>query len=208
MNWKATVAMVAVAVGLGAYVYFVEAPKPAPTDSGEVMVWRHDGNRAKEITRFAIKNAAGEVVYQQLPASGSVAPAWKLASEPERDLESWQFDMPLADTLTLKADRKVEDSVSDPAAYGFQAPTLSIALGTEKEPRKLELVIGEKNPLGSAYYAKASDGKVYLVSSFKVDTWTRLRETPPLEPLPTPAPDASSSSDAAAAEEPAANPAN
>lgn len=196
MNWKATVAMVALAVGLGAYVYFVESPKPAPTDSGEVTLWRHEGEGAKAFTRFAIKSPLGEVVYQSLPASGSADPVWQLASEPQRGLEKWQFESPLNDALTLKAERKVEDVVTDPALYGFHVPTLEIALGTEKEPRKLELVIGAKNPIGSAYYAKASDGKVYLVSSFKVDSWNRLRDTPPLEPLPTPAP-ATSSSEAA-----------
>ena len=184
MNWKATLAMVAVAAGLGAYVYFVEAPKPAPTESQEVVVWSHGGDKAKDFNRFVLKDETGEVVYQKEAASGSIDGAWRLSTEPERDLESWQFDSPLNEALTLKADRKVEDSVSDPAVYGFDKPSLEFTLGTEKEPGKLGLVIGAKNPLGSAYYAKAADGKVYLVSSFKVDSWTRIRQTPPLAPPP------------------------
>ena len=180
MNWKATVAMVAVAAGLGAYVYFVESPKPAPTDSNEVTLWTYTGDAAKELDRFTLKTPNGEVVYQKAPASGSIEGEWKLSTEPERDLETWQFDTPLKDALTLKAERKVEDTVSDPALYGFDAPQLELALGTEKEPQKAKLIVGAKNPMGSAYYAKGPDGKVYLVNSYKVDTWTRLQETPPL----------------------------
>lgn len=187
MNWKATVAMVAVAAGLGAYVYFVESPKPAPVESGEVTVWQYDGDKAKTFDRFALKTPSGEVVYQKAPASGSVEGAWKLATAPDRDLETWQFDSPLNDALTLKAERKVEDSVSDPAVYGFDAPQLELALGTEKEPAKAKLIVGAKNPMGSGYYAKGPDGKVYLLSAFKVDSWTRLHDTPPLV-APTPAP--------------------
>ncbi len=187
MNWKATAAMVAVAAGLGAYVYFVEAPKPAPVDSNEVTVWQYDGDKAKEFNRFSLKTPKGEVVFQKAPASGSIEGAWKLSTQPERDLETWQFDGPLNDALTLKAERKVEDSVSDPAAYGFDAPQLELALGTEKEPQKAKMVIGAKNPLGSAYYAQGSDGKVYLLSAYKVDTWTRIHAEPPLA-APTPRP--------------------
>lgn len=196
MNWKATVAMVAVAAGLGAYVYFVEAPKPAPTDSGEVIVWRYEGASAKQVDRFALKTASSEVVYRKLTASGSVEPEWKLETEPERELEIWQFDSPLRDAMTLRAERKVEDSVSDPAAYGFDEPKLELALGTEDEPAKASLVIGDQNPMGSGYYAKGPDGKVYLLSSFKVDSWTRIHETPPLAaPTPSPEPTASPAGD-------------
>jgi len=186
MNWKATVAMVAVAAGLGAYVYFVESPKPAPTDSNEVTLWTYAGDAAKELDRFTLKTPNGEVVYQKGPASGSIEGEWKLSTEPDRELETWQFDTPLKDALTLKAERKVEDTVSDPALYGFDAPQLELALGTEKEPQKAKLIVGAKNPMGSAYYAKGPDGKVYLVNSYKVDTWTRLQESPPLA-APTPA---------------------
>lgn len=192
MNWKATAAMVAIAAGLGAYVYYVEAPKPAPTDTGEVTVWQYDGEKAKEFNRFVLKTPKGEVVYQKAPASGSIEGEWKLSTEPERELETWQFESPLNDALTLKAERKVEDSVSDPAAFGFDQPQLELALGTEKEPQKAKMIVGAKNPLGSAYYAKGPDEKVYLVSTYKVDTWTRLQESPPLA-APTPVPPASGS---------------
>ncbi|MNR88656.1 hypothetical protein D3C72_196050 [compost metagenome] len=194
MNWKATVAMVAVAAGLGAYVYFVESPKPAPTESNEVTIWSYDGEAAKKLDRLTLKTPKGEALYQKAPASGSVEGEWTLASQPDRDLETWQFDTPLKDALTLKAERKVEDSVSDPAVYGFDAPQLELAVGTEKEPRKSTLIVGAKNPLGSAYYAKGPDGKVYLVNAFKVDTWTRLQETPPLA-APRPAEPASGSAE-------------
>lgn len=180
MNWKATAAMVAIAAGLGAYVYFVEAPKPAPVESGEVTVWKYDGDAAKELNRFSLKTSTGEVVFQKGPASGSVEGAWKLSTAPERDLETWQFDTPLNDALTLKAERKVEDSVSDPALYGFDVPALEMSLGSDKEPSKAKLVVGAKNPMGSSYYAKGPDGKVYLLSAYKVESWTRIHDAPPL----------------------------
>lgn len=197
MNWKATAAMVAVAAGLGAYVYFVEAPKPAPVDSGEVTVWRHDGDSAKALRRFSLTTPGGEAVFQKSEASGSVEGSWKLSTQPDRDLETWQFETPLNDALTLKAERLVEEKVSDAAAYGFDKPELTLALGTESEPRKAEVVIGAKSPLGSAYYAKGPDEKVYLLSSYKVEAWTRLVSSPPLaSPAPSPSPTAAASGSA------------
>ncbi len=192
MNWKTTVAMLAFAGGLGAYVYF-DAPKPAPVESNEVVIWSYDGDKAKAFNRFTLTTPQGEAVYQKAAASGSIAGDWTLATEPERALETMQFEAPFNDALTLKAERKVEDSVSDPAAYGFDQPQLELALGTDKEPLQSKLVIGAKNPTGSAYYAKGPDGKIYLLSSFKVDSWTRLQASPPLAapvPLPTAVPEA------------------
>jgi hypothetical protein len=202
MKNKFTLAAVAVAVALGAYMIFVEAKKEAPTESQEVTVWSLTDNQAKDLNTLVVKAEGKEAKYVR------EGDKWRLSTEPKRDLDAANWDVPYKNLKDLTAQRKVEDKAADLGKYGLAKPNTTVQWGDEKTPYKLE--VGDKNPAGDAYYVHAAkDDAIYTVSTWKVDDWRKWATNPPLAALPSPSPSPSpmASPAAKASSAPGASPA-
>jgi hypothetical protein len=198
MKNKFTLGLAAVAVALGAYMFFVEAKKEAPTDSQEVTVWSLTDNQAKDLNTLVVKADGKEAVYNR---DGD---KWRLASEPKREVDVATWDPTYGNLKNLRAQRKVEEKATDLGKYGLKEPHLTMRWGDEKSPYQLQF--GDKNPAGDAYYVHVNkDDTIYTVSTWKVDDWKKWATSPPLVALPSPTPVPSPS--AAAPASPAASPA-
>lgn len=81
---------------------------------------------------------------------------------------------------------RVLTNVTDLAPFGLVSPEWSCAVETQQGER-LVVYLGDKNPLGSSYYAKREGSpNVFLVSVFVGDDLRGLVENPPIKPTPTP----------------------
>ena len=199
MKNKFTWALVAAAVGIGAYMVFVESKKDAPTDSHEVAIWSLTENQASDLKTLVVKADGKEATYTR------EGDTWRYAKEPKRELDSTTWDPAYTGIRTMMATRKVEEKAADLAKYGLDKPTAELRWGDEKTP--YHVTVGEKSPLADAYYVRsAKDGTVYTVAQWKVDEWKNLATKPPLAPLPTPSPSPSPSPSAKASATPAATP--
>lgn len=188
MKNKFTLVTLAVALGLGSYMYFVEAKQKAPTDSTDVAVWSLDDNQAKAagLDTLEVKSGAKDAVYK---LDGD---AWHLANQPKRDLRSSDWDTAYNNIKSLMASRKLDAHVKDLGTYGLAKPAIALHWGPASAGYGLE--IGDKNPTGDAYFVHCDkDDTIYTVASWKVDSWKQLAENPPLAPLPTPSPSPSPS---------------
>lgn len=189
MNWKGTLALVAVAGGLLAYAYFVEAKKDAPPaqDTTEVKLW--DAKKDTALSRLVLEDASGKKAEY---VRASAADGWRYAPQATHSLETFSWDNPYENLAALTVDRKVEDGATDLAAYGLDKPTLKMALGDAAKPERYKVLVGGKSPMdGASYYVRVNEDKaVYQVSSWKVDGWLKLVSAPPVA-TPTPAPAAS-----------------
>lgn len=189
MNWKSTIALVAVAGGLLAYAYFVEAKKDAPPaqDAVEVKLW--DAKKDTSLSRLVLEDASGKKAEY---VRTSEADGWRYAPQASHSLETFNWDNPYENLAAFTADRKVEADATDLAAYGLDKPTLKMTLGDAGKPERYKVLIGGKSPMdGASYYVRVNDDKaVYQVSSWKVDSWLKLVSAPPVA-VPTPSPAAS-----------------
>ena len=200
MKNKFTLGLAAVAVALGAYMYFVESKKDAPTESQEVAVWSLTDNQAKDLNTLVVKADGKEATYKR------EGDQWKLTSEPKREVDVATWDPTYNNLKNLMAQRKVEEKPTDLAKYGLKDPATTLRWGDEKTPYALKF--GDKNPAGDAYYMHvAKDDTVYTVSTWKVDDWKKWATNPPLVALPSPTPSPSPTSAASPAASPAPSPA-
>jgi hypothetical protein len=197
MKNKFTLGLAAVAVALGAYMFFVEAKKDAPTDSQEIAVWSLTDNQAKDLNTLVVAADGKEATYRR---EGEM---WRLSTDPKRELDPAAWDVPYNNLKNLTATRKVEEKPADVAKYGLSKPSSTVRWGDDKTPYKL--TVGDKNPAGDAYYVQAAkDGAIYTVSTWKVDDWRKWATNPPLAALPSPSPSPSPAASAAPAASPAA----
>ena len=165
---RSTLVLLVVAVGLGAYIYFVERHR-AP--AGE-----EDPN--EQLFSFV----AGDVTELQVTADDGV-------TELRRDDDVWQVVAPIqtaADDMTassiasslasLEVRRVVEEGEEGPVdlePFGLDEPALDIGFATaDIETRRL--LIGDQTPTGADRYAKLSDNdRVFLIASYLNSTFDK-----------------------------------
>lgn len=158
---RSTLLLLVVAVGLGAYIYFVERHRdPASEDGANEQAFTFE---ADEVSELAVTQSDGTTTRVR------------------RDGEDWEVVAPIAtaadDTTvssiasslaSLEIRRVVvsgEDGPVDLEPFGLDSPSLDISFTTtDAEPR--HLLIGDQTPTGSDRYAKLSDrDRVFLIAS-------------------------------------------
>lgn len=180
---RVTIILAVVAVGLLAYVYFVELARPAPSELER---------RSPELFKFDpadirfLEVGAGD---KQVRAERAESGEWRLTSPGPAPADPVRLDSVGRQLGSLVASRVVEEQPADLAAYGLDRPVLTATVGL-KDGRQEQLVFGQTNPAGLSRYArKGGDPRVYLVSNSLYEDLNRLVTEPPVAtPTPTPSP--------------------
>jgi len=181
LNFRFTLAMVAVLVVLGGVVWYTElrnGPAPAPTPNGQATVL--DLNSA-DVTKFEVDAGSAKAVVER--GSDNV---WRLTAPQPGEADNTTVDSTVSRLAKLNATRKL-DSPGNLGDYGLASPTTKLML-TTKDGNTSELDLGAKTPDSSSYYVKLpSQDAVYVVSSFAIGDVTTWPTTPP-KPKPTATP--------------------
>ena len=164
---RSFVILLVVALGFGAYLYFVEA-KRDPMESGDTKekVFTVDAEKIDELTikpesgeRTTLKKAGTE--WQVVEPAASAAPA-----DPA---EASGITTNLA---SLEQQRVIEENAQDLAPFGLATPRIEVSFKADGQQRTLQ--IGSKTPTGGDLYAKLADQpKVFLIAAFLESTFNR-----------------------------------
>jgi hypothetical protein len=155
--WKTGVLLLVLA-GVFSWIWFVER-KQEPKREGErekVTVLAVDKAKAKEIS---LAPAAGEAIRLVKDAGG-----WKVAAPFAAPADASAVESMLTSLEKLEADEVVVEQAANPAEYGLDKPSRTVAAVVEGAPAPLKVEFGAKSPDGSSVYARAAGSpKVYLV---------------------------------------------
>ena len=162
---RSFVALLAILVGLGAYLYFVES-KRTPGDPAETRpkVFAVDAGAIDEVT---VRSEAG--ASTTLRKSGE---EWKIVAPGAGDADAAEISGITTNLASLEEQRLIEETAGDLAAFGLDKPRVDVAFksgGTEHR-----LLIGAKTPTGSDLYAKTgASSRVFLVAAYLESTFNR-----------------------------------
>ena len=150
-----TLALVAVAAGLGAYIYFVDS-KQSDADVKEKVF----AVAADAVEELRIVSKGDTSVLKKTDGT------WKLVEPLATDADGSQVSS-LVDSLTsLELNRQVDPKATDLAQYGLASPKADITF-TAKGGVKGRVRLGDQTPTGTDLYAvKDDDSRVFLVSTF------------------------------------------
>jgi hypothetical protein len=164
---KSTIALLAVLIGLVAYIYFVDSKKPAAgAPETKAKAFTVDADQIEEIQ---MKPASGDASRVQ-KANGT----WEMVEPEKTAADQGQVSNAATSLATLEINRVVDENPSDLSQYGLNPPKAEIAFRVkgQKEPR--QLLIGEKTTTGGDLYAKTPDQKrVFLISGYLENTFER-----------------------------------
>jgi hypothetical protein len=154
----AAVVLAALAVGL----YFsnkreaAKASKP-PADAAPKVLALSDSDVAK----ISVKKKGGAETILERNGLGK----WVMVS-PEYPADQETVNQLVTAAANITSDRVVEDKDSDPKAYGFDTPALSVDL-TTKSGKVSKLRLGDDTPTNSGSYAMVEgDQRVFTVASY------------------------------------------
>ena len=162
---RSFIVLLVIAVGLGAYVYFVESKRPA--DAGETRDKVFSGVEADKIEEISIKSESGD--HTTLKKSGS---DWQIVQPVAAKPDPAEVSGLTSNLSSLEVQRVIDENPSDVAEYGLAQPRVDVTFKAGGQQHTLH--IGRKTPPGTDLYARIDDQKrVFLISSYLDSTFNR-----------------------------------
>jgi hypothetical protein len=150
-----TLALVAVAAGLGAYIYFVDANRSDTEVKEKVFTVAADDVEELRVT------AKGDTTVLK-KADG----AWSVVEPLATDADQSDVTSLLSSLTSLDITREVDPNTSNLAEYGLAEPKVDISFKA-KNGVAGRLRLGDQTPTGGDVYALPGDGaRVVLVPTF------------------------------------------
>jgi hypothetical protein len=156
--WRTYLA-VALAAGLGAYIFLVEAKRPEPTEEKpKEKVFTFDRAKAQSI---ALAPQGGEEIRLVKEKDG-----WRMKTPSDVAADSAQVDSLLSSLDTLQQEEVVAEAPAGLGEYGLDKPRSTVTVTIEGVKDPLVLALGAKTPDGGALYAKRPpQARVFTVGS-------------------------------------------
>lgn len=157
---RSTLALLVVAVGLGAYIYFVERhrdPASAPEPNEELFTFDADDVRELEVR-------AEDGAVTELRQDDGV---WRIVAPVESAADDVSATSLAATLSSLEINRVLDEGPVDLEPFGLEAPAMEIGVAADGGDGRQRLLIGDETPTGSDRYAKldASD-RVFLIPGY------------------------------------------
>lgn len=150
-----TLALVVVAAGLGAYIYFGD-----PSSSGSETKEKVFTVSSDDIEELRISAKDDTTVLEKTDGT------WKVVEPVAVDADQSEVTSLLSSLTSLEVNREVDPKAADLAQYGLAAPKADIRF-TAKGGVTGRVRLGDQTPTASDLYAvKGDDPRVFLVSTF------------------------------------------
>ena len=157
---RSTIALLAVLIGLGAYIYFVVSDAPESGTSTQERVFAAlDGDTIDELK---VKSETGETTSVKKDAG-----AWQMTAPLAVKANETDIGSITTNLGTLEITRVVDENPADLKEYGLDAPRVEIefkASGDKTYGDYHRLLIGAKSPTGGQVFAmRDAEKRVILV---------------------------------------------
>lgn len=161
---KSTLAFVLVLAGLGGYIYFVDAKRPAGGTEQKEKAFTVEADNLQEIR----VTSAGETSVLR-KADG----AWKMAEPVETDADQTEVSSLTSNIATLEVNRVVDENASDLAQYGLATPAVEVAFKADGNVSDA-IALGDKTPTsGDIYAVRPGNKRVFLVAAHLESTFNK-----------------------------------
>src|SRR5690606_8129971 len=156
---RSTLLLLAVALGLGAYIYFVEM-KREPSDAEPPKDRVFAGLDAGTINALTLRATSGDVTTVEREGAG-----WRITAPIQARADGAEVSSLTSNLESLDVSRAVDEAPADLATFGLAEPRMSVAFTTENATQTL--LLGDRTATGGDIYAKLDgQSRVFLIPSW------------------------------------------
>jgi hypothetical protein len=159
---RSTIVLLAVLIGLGAYIYFVTGKKSGE-DTGPKKEKVFATVEPDKIEELKIKSESGDVTSLK-----KVSGAWQIVapvSAPAAESEIIGLTSALGQ---MEIVRVIDENPTDLKDYGLANPRIEVEFKSGEGKPSGRVLVGDKTPTGASLYAKRNDEKrVFLIADFQ-----------------------------------------
>ena len=162
---RSLLALVVVAAGLGAYLYFVESKRePGDAKKNEKVF---AGLESDKIDRVTLKSDKGDTTTLEKKSD-----KWQLTQPVAVDADPGELSGITTNLASLEVQRVVDEQATDFKQYGLDPARVEVSFKAGRQDHRV--LIGQKTPSGTDLYAKLPDKpRVFLISSYLDSTFNR-----------------------------------
>lgn len=163
--------LLVVALGLGAYIYFVESKREPAGETAAVKkekVFTTDSSKFDEVE---VRAASGETTTLKKKNG-----LWEIVAPEAMTSDSAEVGGMLSSLESLEIQSVVDPNPKSPADFGLEPARFSVGFKTAGATAMTRLQVGRKTPTGGDLYARVEgQPRVFLISGYLEDS---LNKTP------------------------------
>ena len=153
---RSTLILLAVAIGLGGYLYFIESERPIADENAKAKVFSYD---AAKITQLEVKSSGGDVT-----ALRKANDTWAIVKPVEAPADRNAVSDVVTTLANLEEQRVVDENAADLKTYGLAEPRVELTFHVDGEKEPKRVLLGDKTPASTGIYAKLPAGnRVFLI---------------------------------------------
>jgi hypothetical protein len=157
--------MMVVALGLGAYIYFVEMKRdPAAADTpAKEKVFAIESGKIEEVE---VRAESGEVT-----TVAKTGDTWQITAPQKLDADTAEVGGLVSTIEALERQRVIAENPTSVASFGLEPPRFVVGFKTAGDATPKRLQVGKRTPTGGDLYARVEgDPKIFLISSYLEDS--------------------------------------
>ena len=164
---RSTIVLLLVAVGLGAYIYFVEQHRPPASEAEpNERVFDFEAEDVSEL-QVSLLNGEGTELRR---ADGT----WRVVSPVEAKADDTDVSSIASSLASLEVQRVLEEGPVDLDPFGLTETTLDVGFKLADGDALRHLLIGNETPTGADRYAKLADSdRVFLIAGHLESTFNK-----------------------------------
>ena len=158
------IALLAVLVGLVAYLYFVDASRPDEEARDNAFDVQAD---AIQSLRIASAESGTTVLVKENDA-------WRLTEPVTAPADETELSSLTSSLASLEVEQVVDEKPADLEPFGLDDPRVTVSFTTSGSEKPRKLLVGDRTPTGGHAYAKRDEEPgVFLIQAYLDSTFDR-----------------------------------
>ena len=168
---KSFLILVVIALGLGAYIFFVESKRDPAGDTSAVKKAKVFSTDASKFEQIEVKAESGDTTTLRKKDG-----LWEITAPETMPADSTEIGNLVSSLESLEIQSVVDENPKTPKEFGLDPPRFTVAFTPTGAASPSRLEVGRKTPTGGDLYARVQgQPRVFLISGFLEDS---LNKTP------------------------------